>query len=859
MSVVGDIMVKIAIDMKDFHKGLGKAEKSLKGVGDKFKSVGEGLSKAITLPLMAVGGVSLASASDAQKSHSLIQAQLGLTAKEAEELQGVITNLYKKGFGGDLQEVTNAVTNIKRNMKDMSDATEAELERVAKSTMNLSTVFDQDVNDITKAVNSMQQAFGNVSVEEAFDMIAKGFQNGLDYSNEFLDSINEYSVHFSELGFSSAEMFSLFQKSAESGVFQLDKAGDLIKELNIRLSDGTADEYMDKFTKNTQKLYAEFKKTGENGTEVFQAIMKEIANAETETEAYQIGVGVMGTMFEDLDFKAVQALANIGDEFSNTKGTMDELNNSVNNDLGTKLTGAFREVKTALAPVGEALCELVDEYLPPLVNAISGLGEKFASLSPKTQMAVLAIAGLALVLPPIIIAIGLVINSIGAMVGAFGVITGAFGKVGGDVAEFGGTFKKLRSVLNLTKILPLVTSPIGLIILAVGALIAAVVVVWKNWDTIWTKIKDTAVKIWTDLVNWFNGMIQNLKDWFANAWSSIKEKTVEIWTSIVDSVKSIFQKIYDALGIQKLVDFVKAAWELIRDTISITSEMIVALARAIWLKLLEYIMPIVESVVDFVSNAWSKLKEKTTSIYNATKDFIVNIWQSISNYLSSLTSSIVNYVKEKFDKLKNNTKKTFDSVKSTLSNIWDSVLTKVKDITSKIYNNVKDKFDNAKKAITKPIEDAKKTISRLLDDIKGFFTNLKLKIPLPQIPKISVEKGYKEFLGQQIPYPKFKVSWNAKGNIFNGATLLGGGQGVGEAGAEVVMPIQHKRYMQPFSSSIAEHLDKMQGNDKAAGVVNNFYISELVVREEADIERIASELERKQRKEQRAKGTFSFA
>jgi hypothetical protein len=118
---------------------------------------------------------------------------------------------------------------------------------------------------------------------------------------------------------------------------------------------------------------------------------------------------------------------------------------------------------------------------------------------------------------------------------------------------------------------------------------------------------------------------------------------------------------------------------------------------------------------------------------------------------------------------------------------------------------------------------------------------MKITIPKPKLPKISVTKGSKSVAGVDIPYPKFSVSWNAKGNIFNGASILGGGQGVGEAGAEVVMPIQHKRYMAPFADAVADHLDDM--NDNGGGnIVNRFEVAELVVREEADIEKIARKL-----------------
>jgi hypothetical protein len=175
-------------------------------------------------------------------------------------------------------------------------------------------------------------------------------------------------------------------------------------------------------------------------------------------------------------------------------------------------------------------------------------------------------------------------------------------------------------------------------------------------------------------------------------------------------------------------------------------------------------------------------------------------------------------------------------------------------VASSIYSSVQSKFSQVKSAITKPIESAKTTVLGIIDKIKSAFANMKITIPKPKLPKISVAKGSKSIAGVDVPYPKFSVSWNAKGNIFNGASILGGGQGVGEAGAEVVMPIQHKRYMAPFADAVADHLDEMGGSDKGGNVVNHFNVSELVVREEADIERIAQRLYDMQQRNKRQGG-----
>ena len=57
---------------------------------------------------------------------------------------------------------------------------------------------------------------------------------------------------------------------------------------------------------------------------------------------------------------------------------------------------------------------------------------------------------------------------------------------------------------------------------------------------------------------------------------------------------------------------------------------------------------------------------------------------------------------------------------------------------------------------------------------------------------------------------------------------------------------------------VADLMDEKRGGEGGNTVTNHFNISQMVIREEADIQKVATELERIQRKQQRAKGQFAF-
>ena len=130
------------------------------------------------------------------------------------------------------------------------------------------------------------------------------------------------------------------------------------------------------------------------------------------------------------------------------------------------------------------------------------------------------------------------------------------------------------------------------------------------------------------------------------------------------------------------------------------------------------------------------------------------------------------------------------------------------------------------------MESARKKVKDVIDKIKGFFnTTLKFKgLKMPSI-KLTMVKGSglmakaAEVLGLS-GVPKFTVNWNAEGAIFSKPAIFNtpyGLQGVGEAGAEAIAPIdklqgyvvdavasQNKALVQGFENQVSRLISFMQ-------------------------------------------------
>lgn len=73
------------------------------------------------------------------------------------------------------------------------------------------------------------------------------------------------------------------------------------------------------------------------------------------------------------------------------------------------------------------------------------------------------------------------------------------------------------------------------------------------------------------------------------------------------------------------------------------------------------------------------------------------------------------------------------------------------------------------------------------------------------------------------------------------------------------MPIQHKRYMKPYASMVADLLNDMDGggSNKPAQVVYQVNMPNATIREEADVKRIVDEIERRRKMAERSRGLLA--
>ena len=497
MSSVGDSVSDTISGMGDFNDKFDDA------MSDSIKSVG-GLVAAIG----GVGAAVIASGTQAEKAADQVAAATGLTGDAMKEVQEVSQNVYKDNFGGSMEDAANAVAVTYQQTKLMGD----ELQKATENAMLLDDTFGYDVNESIRSAQALADNFG-VSIEDAYNLMVQGAQAGLDKNGDMLDTLNEYAVHYSQLGYTAEDFFGSLENGAASGAFSIDKIGDTMKEFGIRVKD-TSTSTQEAFQllgytgDSIADMQAKFAAGGESAREATSELLEQLKNVEDDVTRNQIGVDLFGTMWEDLGEEAVYSLLNTQTEISNTKDAVEQLNDVKYDDVMSQLTALKRQAET------EVLQPFAQKLMPKVKDGIQWVSENMDELVDD------------------IIPIGKAIAT------AFAVK---------KVTDFGATaIKTVKGVSSVVKAIPSVVNPVGLAVTGVTAAVAGIA--YATYRDI-KYANDYAV----DLDSYTQHLID--KQDKLNKKTEEQNQLCEEWndkradaTETVDKEYQYYQNLYDALG-----------------------------------------------------------------------------------------------------------------------------------------------------------------------------------------------------------------------------------------------------------------------------------------------------------------------
>ncbi|MCM1115674.1 MAG: phage tail tape measure protein [Clostridium sp.] len=461
---------------------------------------------------------------EGEQALDLLRAKTNGTFEDVKKNQDVAKRVYKNAFGDSLSDVTDALGTVIEMTGDLDDVT---LQNVTENAMTLSDVYDMDIKESMRAVKSMVDQFG-ISYEEAFDIIVAGTQNGLNQNDDFLDTLNEYSVQYKNAGYSAQDMFNMLKNGAETGTWSIDKLGDALKEYNIRMSDGTANDYLKDLGLNAEKLTSQYAKGGESAKQATQEIINALKNTEDKQKQYIAGQGIMGTMWEDLGADAVFSLVDTQGEIDATSDSMSQLADDAYDNLGTAFQGIGATFEMdLLQPLADDTSSLVWNLIPAIQGLISGLAEGYNWCKENKGI----LTGLAVV-------IGIITTAVIAYNAVQG-ITAAI-----QSAKTAANLAETASLWSLVAAQSAAIAPYILIVAAIAAVIAVIVIVVKHFD----KIKQVV----GDVFNSAKEKVLDFKDKIVDTFKNLGTNIVDGFRAIPDKIRELFDKLRDKIKTPKI-------------------------------------------------------------------------------------------------------------------------------------------------------------------------------------------------------------------------------------------------------------------------------------------------------------------
>ena len=341
-------------------------------------------------------------------------------------------------------------------------------------------------------------------------------------------------------------------------------------------------------------------------------------------------------------------------------------------------------------------------------------------------------------------------------------------------------------------------------------------------QTGFTNLKNTILEALTPAIQWVSDKVQELIDWFNGLSPATQEviKTIGMVTGVVLIIVGVLAGLAVAIGV---VSFALGILDIsllpiiaiILAVIAVITLIVLAIKN--WGAITDWLSEKWNQFKGWIAGIWDSIKQKCSEVFQGMKTVISNVWNAIKTTVQNAINNVKSKIINGWNNIKNTTSNIWNGIKTFVSNIWNNIKSTVQNAVNRVrsvvqsgfnavknniinpiksaYNTVKSTFSNIYNTIRNKINSAKQAVSTALSGIRSALSRFKpsWSIPKPKLPHISVSVGHKQVGELSIPFPQFSVSWNALGGIFTKPTLFAtpnaGLQGVGEAGAEAILPL----------------------------------------------------------------------
>lgn len=370
----------IPADAPTEEEGAASGGGFLAGFMDKIKGLG-GKGGPIAGALVGVAAIGLGAGALLMKGiqdgmqqevdRDKIQASMGIDDATMGKIARASADAYTNVFGESINENMQAAQKAMESGLLGRDATQQEIQKTIEGLSTIASITGEEIPAASRAAGQLIKTGLAKNSQEAFDIIVKGQQAGLNVSEDWLDTISEYSTKWRDLGLSAEDAMALTSQMVKQGARDTDVAADALKEFSIRAKDGseTSATAFETLGLNAQEMTDKFNQGGDAARGALQEVLTKMQALEDPTKKTAVAVGLFGTQAEDLG----GALNNLDlekarQELGQTAGVAENAMKTMGDNAATSLEGARRSIEVSMNGVSNSLAQAFGPTLEKVAN-----------------------------------------------------------------------------------------------------------------------------------------------------------------------------------------------------------------------------------------------------------------------------------------------------------------------------------------------------------------------------------------------------------------------------------------------------------------------------------------------------------
>lgn len=558
-------------DLKVFGDKASTAEQKFKGLSSAFKTVGSGLSKTVTLPLVGIGTAAVKAGADFESAMSQVAATMGKPVSEIKNLTKFAQEMgAKTAFSA--KQAADGLNILAQSGLDANDQM-----KVLPEVLNLAAAGNLSLADSATYVVGTLKGFGQNmdNAQRVTDLVAKGATMANTDVRGLGTALSSSSA--------TAKSYGQNMDSVTLSLLRLAEQNITGEEAATALNRAMMDLYTP--TTNAKKALDELGISAYDSSgkaRDFNDIIDDLNGAlsgmsEEQQNAYK------NTIFTTYGLQAFNKMTVASTEKVNEfKKGLQDATGSAAQQAQTQLDNLKGDItlfKSALEGTGIVISNIIIPKLREFVKFLTDLLTKFNDANPATQKLIVNLGLIAAAVGPIMLIFSKLFGTLSKITSITKIVSSSLGTVlsaGLNNAALSAAGAS-SSMITLSSVLSAITSPIALIVAGFAALAGAFVTLWNTSEDFRNNITGTFKNLQQVVQNFLNGIVSRINelgfnftsitDAIKSAWIGLCNIIAPIFTgafkTVVDVLSNVFDTILSALDI--FIGVFTGDWQRVKD------------------------------------------------------------------------------------------------------------------------------------------------------------------------------------------------------------------------------------------------------------------------------------------------------